>query len=291
MKHFYYKFLIKNKGIELWLKKNEQEIDLSIYYGKWKKTDYPDNIGNQNFLRKDQIDRFFNLKKESEQGKEIYFWTFHKEIIYCFKGINLDVYDGPKEYNNKDKNNKIESVPKSIRAQKVMCLSKIDHPEFFSNINSNQSYNRRTLTELKDSAEEYATSLISNKIISVGYRNFYKYLSPTQFETLIFLIFTNKNSLCSSFRGGTLKDYDLRVFLDKEFYGIPTGKHWLQVKLKTIKKSTIEGFTIHVGKTKFKDKIIGIDWIADRIKEREDILRWLTKCVFNYELLKADFRG
>jgi len=290
MKHYYFKYLINNKGIDIWLKKHQNEIDLSIYYGTWKKEDYPNNIGKQHHLSIEQIHRFFELKKEN---KLIYFWVFYNEFIYCFKGIDLEVYNGPSEYINfKEKENKIvESLPKSIKAELFECIKKIEHPEFFSNINSNQSYNRMTLIELKNSAKEYANALVLRKPLTIDLNNYYEYLSPTQFETLIFLIFTNENSLCSSFRGSTLKDYDLRIFLKNEFYGISSGNHWLQVKLKTFEKSTINGYTIHTGKTDFDNKIIGIDWITERIKERDDILRWLNECIFNYEMIERKIYG
>lgn len=292
MKHYFFKYLTNNKGINIWLEKNSQIIDLSIYYGTWKKEDYPNNIGEENltnYLRREQINRFFELKKQSEP---IYFWVFHKELIYCFQAVDLEVYNGPSEYNNYEKNNKsVESYPKSIKAELKISLNKIEHPEFFSNINSNQTYNRMTLSELKNEAKEYADSLISNKPIIIDLKNFYKYLSPTQFETLIFLIFTNENSLCSSFRGSTLKDYDLRAFVNEEFKGIEKGTHWLQVKLKESEKSTIDGYTIHTGKTEFENRIIGTDWITDRICERKDILKWLNECIFNYKLIERKIYG
>ena len=290
MKHYYFKYLIDNKGIDIWLKKNQNEIDLSIYYGTWKKEDYPDNIGKQHHLSIEQIHRFFELKNENEL---IYFWVFYKEFIYCFKAIDKEVYNGPCEYiNYKEKDNKIvESLPKSIKAELFERFKKIEHPEFFSNINSNQSYNRMTLTELKNSAKEYSNALVLKKTLRIDLKNYYKYLSPTQFETLIFLIFTNENSLCSSFRGSTLKDYDLRISLTKDFYGLSRGNHWLQVKLKPFEKTNINGYTIHIGKTDFINKVIGIDWITERIKERNDILRWLNECIFNYELIERKIYG
>jgi len=285
--------MISNKGIDIWLEKNSPNIDLSIYYGDWKKEDYPHNIGEKNlsnYLRRDQVDIFFGLK---QLDKTIYFWVFHKEYIYCFKAVDLDVYNGPSEYINfKEKDNTIiESLPKSIKAERIKILKKIEHPEFFSNINSNQAYNRKTLTELKNGAEEYANALISNKPIRVDLNNYCNYLSPTQFETLIFLIFTNKNSLCSSFRGSTLKDYDLKIILNEEFKGIKRGTHWLQIKLKDVSKSIIDGYIIHKGESDLENKVIGIDWITERICEREDILRWLNKCIFNYELIESKIYG
>lgn len=285
MKHYYFKYLIDNKGIDIWLKKNQREIDLSIYYGRWKKEDYPDNIGKQHHLSHKQITSFFQLQNENSK---VYFWIYYKEFIFCFEAISKEIYNGPSEYNSykgKDRET-VESFPKSIKAQLVERFYKIEHPEFFSNINSNQSYNRMTIIELKNSQKEYADSLVSGRPMAINLKNYYKYLSPTQFETLVFLIFSSEDSLCSSFRGSTLKDYDLRISLTKDFHGFSNGNHWLQVKLKTFEKTTIKGYTIHCGKTDFTKKVIGIDWITERIKERMDILRWLNECIFNYELIE-----
>src|SRR5690554_411323 len=114
MKHYYFKFREKNKGIELWKKKNTQNIDLSIYYGDWKFEQYPNNIGNlydRNKRNKTQIDNFFNLKNEQEP---VYFWVFHNEDILCFEPTNLNVYNGPEEYIDEN-----GSYPKSIEAKQI----------------------------------------------------------------------------------------------------------------------------------------------------------------------------
>lgn len=288
MKHYYFKFMKGNNGIELWQKNKKfklsednkiPNIDLSIYFGKWKSEQYPNEIGNPSSMNRKQIDNFFNLQNEK---KSVYLWIFYNEYILCFEPTNLNVFNGLDEYIDDN-----GSYPKSIEAKLIKKLKKIEHPEFFSNINSNQGYNRRTITELKNSEKEYADSIINGKSISIDLNNYYKYLSPTEFETLVFLIFTNEDSMCSSFRGGTLKDYDLRVFMDKEFHGIEKGEHWLQVKLKEYHKANKELLTIHLGDTSLKNKILGIDWINDRIKERKDIKKWLNKCTFNYDLLES----
>lgn len=214
--------------------------------------------------------------------KEPYFWVFYNEHILCFEPINLTVYNGPEEYIDEN-----GSFPKSIETKLINEFEKIKHPEFFSNINCNQRYNRKTISEIKGSEKEYADSLINGIPISIDFTNYYKYLSPTEFETLIFLIFTNENSMCSSFRGGTLKDYDLRVFLEKEFYGIEKGQHWLQIKLKEFHKPNNGLLTIHLGETNLEKRMIGIDWVSERINERQDIKKWLNKCTFNHKLMHS----
>lgn len=283
MKHYYFKFLKGNKGIEIWKKQNSDEIDLSIYYGNWKVEEYEKKIKEKlHFLSRNQIIDFFSLKESKE---DIYFWIYYKDKIYCFKALNLDVYNGSDIYNLYYKDNKIDSYPKSIKAKRILTLNKIDEPEFFSNINSNQKYNRLTLKELENKELNYATAKILKKSILINFENFQEYLSPMQFETLLFLIFSTKNNFCSSFRGGTLKDYDLRIILEENFHEIPKGKHWLQLKFKTNEQLNIDGYLVSLDKTNISKNIIGIDWIKKRIKEREDIVKWLNKAVFDYKLL------
>ena len=291
MQHYYFKFWEENKGLKIWEEKNpemnKEEIHLPIYFGNWKANEYTTKISSKfsnNIqsaqMRQNQIDIFFNLQKLSEP---VYFWIYSEDEILCFKSIDLKIFDGPEEYINAQK-----SLPKSIKARKINSFKKIEHPEFFSNINSNQKYNRKTIVKLDGAENEYAEALISGNKVTINTENFCNYLSPTEFETLIFLIFTNETSMCSSFRGGTLKDYDLRVFLEKDFHEIHKGEHWLQVKKKLYNKRTHNGITIHLGENSFEKNIFGKKWVIDRVKAREDIQKWLSKCSFNYDLLNVN---
>jgi ADP-ribosylglycohydrolase len=281
MKHYYFKYLIGNEGIEIWLKNKDESkpIDLSIYFGEWKTAEYDLAKASETLsVNRNQIAIFFDLEKYANEG--VYFWIFHKEYIYCFKGIQLAVFDGTQMYTKTS----IEP-PKSILAELVEKFKKIDLPEFFSNINSNQFYNRTTIKELIGKEQEIANSLINKTHLNISMERFYEFLSPMQFETLLFQIFNTENSFCSSFRGGTLKDYDLRIVLNKEFHGIPEGKHWIQVKLKKDAQIEIVGYLAYLGISDFENKRIGIDWIRNRTYERKDILNWLEKCVFDNDCL------
>lgn len=112
-----------------------------------------------------------------------------------------------------------------------------------------------------------------------------QYLSPIEFETLIFLIFNNQKwSFCSSFRGGTLPGFDFRVKIYKKVYGLSKGIYLVQVKKKSESDITLKPKTIlvHIGKTDEPKRIFGSDWISDRVSERPDISAWLRKMTFNY---------
>ena len=106
---------------------------------------------------------------------------------------------------------------------------------------------------------------------------------------LIFLIFSNDKCVCSSFRGGTLKDYDLRVRLTEDFSGLPKGTHWLQIKLKNNEKLKIKGYLISTeGKTDFTKYCIGTDWVRERVKNSPSIKRWLKDMTFNYNNINVN---
>lgn len=296
MNNYYFKFLEKNEGLHQWVAhgKNLIDVDLSIYYDdhfsspefKWKADQKDAAIEH---YRKDkkksknirQIEVFYKLEFELD----CYFWIFMGDKVYAYKGIDLKVKDG--EGFMKVKKN--ESNPKSIsvklhngEAYKKECL-----PEFFSNINSNQKYNRGTIEKLGDAENEFATALIKSQKVIVNKWNFHEYLSPIEFETLIFLIFNDndKGNMCSSFRGGTLKDFDLRVKVNNPFSDIPAGTYLIQLKKKNGKPKTESKkyYYIHTGeKQNVEKKELGIQWIREQIENTPFIKKWLREMTFNY---------
>ena len=274
MKHFYFKYGIGNSGFEKRFLENEDSFELSIYFGKWKVSDYPNNIGKQNAQSIKQINTFMELP----ENEESFFWIFQKEKVYCFKSINVSVFDG-------SLNDSLfgDEIPKSIKVKLVKEFKKIELPDFFANINSNQRYNRKTIEKITGSELKYADSLINNEPLVVNSGNFFEYLSPIQFETLIFMIFNDVNNglFCSAFRGGTLKDFDFRVFLESDFKDIPKGEHWLQVKYKRDKIVFKKGYLVYLGENNLDNNTIGIEWIKERIEEREDILKWHDRIIVN----------
>jgi len=151
----------------------------------------------------------------------------------------------------------------------------LGHRQIFSNINANQKYNRKTIVKLEGAEEEIANSLMTKKPININWNNFLDYLSPIEFETLGFLIFNTGKSHCSSFRGGTLKNYDLRVRNNGQ-YGDLADAFWLQVKKKeTNVKRFEEGmYFFHPGKTSIERRIIGREWIFKIIKNDSEIKKW-----------------
>lgn len=290
--HYYFKFQTGNKGIRKWDKKGRPEIiHLSIYYGKWKCAEKA-TIGvpsqKESFSKK-QINEFFSIK---DNFTDTYLWIFYNNEIFCFKPVNGIVYDYDKDDSLVDENG---SFPKTIDARNMVTIKKHELPEVFANINSNQKYNRMTIARLEGVEELIADLLINKEKIPVSRKNYFKFLSPIEFETLLFLIFNQKDSLCSSFRGSTLKDFDLKVSVLEHFYGLSKGEYWVQVKKKEVnlkQHHNSEGMVlVHLGKTDIDSRILGLDWITLRIDERQDILRWLKEMTFKYDLFDFTWGG
>ena len=174
-------------------------------------------------------------------------------------------------------------MPKAIQCKLVKLFEKIDLPECFANINSNQRYNRRTITELTKHDTELADALIKTIKIKISKENFLNYLSPIEFETLCFMIFNSGKSFCSSFRGGTLAGVDLRVITNNEFHGFPR-KMSIQVKKKETIKNRQNGiYYFTCGGTNLNKNEIGREWIIQEIKKRDNVKRWLTKMFSIYK--------
>jgi hypothetical protein len=283
MKHYYFKFQEKNAGLEKWLGRQERSVPLSIYYGTWKTSEKDLILHTKNLQKRRQIELFFSLEKEKKE--EIFFWIFYRSQIFCFESLDLHVSDGPDWVVSEDGN-----LPKKIEAAEYKKYEKIRLPDFFSNINANQAYNRGTIRELRGSEREYADILLKNGILKITVDNFLEYLSPIEFETLIFVIFNRKGNFCSSFRGGTLKDYDLRIRLKEDFCGIPKGDHWIQVKMKGGVKREIDGYLITTSKEESADsKTLGRKWLRARVEESTEIQSWLKESVFDYENIECIF--
>ncbi len=284
MQHFYFKYMIANEGIERLIKFYDKRsitelkgktFPLSIYFGKWKVEERQLGFNTNKQQSSKQIETFYNLATSEVDN---YLWIFFRDKILQTKVVGKEVYDGFSRFIDKN-----GSYPKSLDVLLTDIHNKIELPESFSNINSNQSYNRKTISELKETEEKIANAICKQEPINIDIDNLLDFLSPTEFETLLFLIFSNENVICSSYRGGTLKDYDLRIKVSSDFHGIPCGLHWIQVKFK--KDYTPKGDVLTVcltDKTDFSNNIIGIDWLKERIKENKTILTWLQDMTFGY---------
>lgn len=291
--HYYFKFGTGNEKFKEWIDKklDIEKVPLSIYFWPGRKNK-KDSFISKKPRSKRQIENFFDVEKNLKKGEEVYFWIFFEDEVFCYKPISGEVYDGGDKYTfliNEDKENQLKLLPKCMDAELMPILEKkkINLPEVF-NVDSNQTYNRKTIAKLKGTQKEIADFLIEKEkdLKKIGKHNFLDYLSPIEFETLIFLIFNYKGSYCSSFRGGTLKDFDLKVSLSN-FDGLPNGLQWIQVKNKDDKDIEAQEhpsnrFLIHKGESEVPNKTFGKKWLIDHIDDRKDIIYWLENITFNY---------
>lgn len=256
-----------------------QSQEMSIYFGCWTVEDYHNDFMNlskedQSYIQKnrDQINAFFGL-----EGKEdSYIWTYYQDEVFCFRPEG-------KVYNNVDP---IDNKPNPDNAKSIKCVlvkrySKADLPEVFANINSNQRYNRKTIAKLDTVESRIADYLVSDNnksLIPVDMKDVFEYLSPIQFETLVFMIFNSGQLVCSSYRGGTLPDYDLRF---KDGGGVV---HYIQIKKKhlsldealSLKTKNKKMYVVHTGMNEDIEKnILGHNWIINQTLSQPKILEWL----------------
>lgn len=292
-KNFYFKFREGNIGfmelMELMKSKDidEKNIPLPIYFGKWTKEQYYldyETLGfHKNHISKSQVDWFFNLSQTKNQN--IYFWIFLPDYVYVLQ-LNepYSIFDFPTEipkylkYSTKD-----ESIPKFYRGRIIDIIEKNALPECFANLNSNQKYNRLTIREFEGIENDIANYLVNkDSKLSIKNENKLQYLSPLQFETLIFLIFVENNIYCSTYRGGTKEKYDLKIENDKKIFDeFDDGPINIQIKMKKEfskpKKDDEKTVFVYLGNTKKEDRLFGSDWIYKEVEKSEYIKNWLKK--------------
>lgn len=228
--HYYFKFGEQNKLIKKYLvKENQSDLEigqilpLSIYFGKWNCEEYHNGkyVMDKDVQRsqsRSQVKLFFEINMES------YFWVFYLDKIFVFSPVNDKIIDGDLTFKDS-----AGSLPKTRNCKLIHIILKDEVPEIFRTINANQKYNRKTIEEIgkksiansnlendeEDILITIANSIVKNsgkyKPVEISSKKCLNYLSPIQFETLIFLIFHHSQVFCSTFRGGTLKDIDLTI--------------------------------------------------------------------------------
>jgi len=311
-KHFYFKFGRGNCEFKDWLISDDKKltITLSIYFGGWSFEDYLSykdkdlfflrsgegkyKEGFKSSISRNQISSFCSIHKSANK---FYFWIFFKSEIYCFSPLKNQIFTGGEEPQS-NKNSWREgkaSIKKNIECKLIRKFLKIELPEVFSNINSNQKYNRKTIAVLENVENEIAERLVDDKEINIDMTDtsqVLKYMSPMEFETLCFLIFNSKGSWASSYRGGTLKNYDIRVSIGDDFFDkeISSGKYWIQVKKKNLNNKEIEKlkleermYLFYLGDNAASQRVLGKKWISKAI-ETTGLTDWVKKSVFDYDI-------
>lgn len=300
MNHYFFKFGKQNRFFKKCLDENISPMPLSIYFGKWKVEDYKKHTkaylqALTNTLNKTLIETF--LKCGDEEYETSIFWIFYKNDVYALKPCD-ELQNGDYE----EFKNSSGSPPKTIPCKIMNNFSKDKLPEAFATLNSNQKYNRKTIVKFDDKIAEICNFLLENienknNKMKIKFFDSLEYLSPVQFETLIFLIFHHHDIHASTYRGGTLENFDLKIVLEgddnNKITGIEQeGVNFIQVKmydyLASHKKFSYSGnkYLIHLGDTNFEKNILGKDWIFSEIEKLEKVQNWLGKSLSFFKIVK-----
>ncbi len=295
--HYYFKFGAGNKYLQTNIGIGE-DTNLFIFFNST-------NVGwkVESFLQKGHFNQSaFYAKSKNENLKEsdiqqsaefikislpenrnnAYLWVFYHPKIFVFQPVEI-VKDG-------DPNKNIEDgqQPKSFKAKCINIFSVDEVPNSFATLHANQAYNRKTLVKFKIYEEKIAEYLINRKNsnekikIDVASERF-MYLSPVQLETLVFLLFHHSGAFCSSYRGGTLKDIDLKVDFPEES-DFPEFKRNTSCFFQIKKTDSVfewnahnkNEFLIWLGLSDPSRQILGIDWLELSIQKYHQVENWLN---------------
>ncbi len=303
MKHFFFKFGRGNMYLQRYLENNSKaelqegdKIDLSIFFDDFTVDDYRNKTINYKSKAKSlnrvasQIQTFFDCGKNHDSA---IFWIYYGTKIYVCEPQG-DVKDCP----SKDilRGNEQESFRKAITSKVLRVYEKRDLPEAFSSINSSQRYNRKTIERLRGIEEKianhyYKASQPSKMQISNG--ALLEYLSPVQFETLIFLIFHHNKVYASTYRGGTMPNVDLTIKPHEDYDCFKKGEqYYIQVKMSDhadFKEKNDHVYLVHLGKTDTNKCVLGKDWIEREMSEKScsDAHTWLLNALECFDIVRT----
>jgi hypothetical protein len=290
--HYYFKL---GEGNSLFKHKNEGEsLDLSIYFNNdmpgWKIEPFLKNgvFDEERFREKENAQKvsktgdsqvpLFVTASLIQHRTSSFLWIFKHPKLYVFQPTDsvCDSEIDPKRGQTKQ----MPSICKKV-------FNMEDVPEFFASLNANQGYNRKTIRKFENSVHDIAEYLLfrGGEKLKVEPSRWFDFLSPVQFETLVFLIFHHAGAFCSTFRGGTRPDIDLMV----EFVEPPklpgfnsTGKFFLQVKMKTADVPKPNDYPpneylVWLGESDFEKRVLGLDWLTGQISKCAEVEKWLNR--------------
>jgi hypothetical protein len=314
-KHYYFKFGEGNTLFKDYLKKYDEEssktgfqFPLSIFFNRYKDKNKKDenpqwdwtvenfyNDKNKLFANRHQndikqIEDFFECGKYENIANTV-FWIFDEIKVYALQPISK-ICNGKSDEILKKYRPKIEDgeTAKTILCKLVKQFSKDKLPESFATINANQAYNRKTIVPFKEKEQEIANFLFNrrgNEKMEIKESKILNYLSPIQFETLIFLIFHHNKIFCSTYRGGTLKEVDLKITVDENStleYFKEYDDQYIQIKMGNYSKK-INYILIHLGQNDYEKKKFGKDWITEQIEKLPEVKNWLIKSLDFYKII------
>ena len=214
---------------------------------------------------KKQICSFINLEKDD------CLWLFDREI-YCFKCVDKKIREYPAGSHNTPEylNEGMDGISAKVKTFELVKRKKLEEvSEMFSTTSSNLSYNRRTIVEFEQNTHyDICEHILSGNPIKINKDNFITHLSPSQFETLNFLIFYFSGKIPKSHVGRSRKYIDLEVLDPKTGYTVfyQVKKYDLkndQKLRKEIRDKDI--WLIHTGKTDNSKMMLGKEWVLSQI--------------------------
>jgi hypothetical protein len=292
MNHYYFKFGEANCFIKQCIQDNggvlppQSQVPLSIYFGNWAVEDYRAGCTVNEGKDRDQIDAFFHV---ADHRNESVLWLFD-DLVYSLIPQS-DVYNGG------GMTNADYTHPKAINSTVVQTFKKSQLPQAFASINSFQKYNRKTIVKLQNEEAEIAEWLFSqphrNAKMSIRRERRLFFLSPLQFETLIFLIFHHHEIFCSTYRGGTLKDVDLNIrarnvttIRDMQVLGdaaVQVKKSNVLIGQPNLQLSN-DIYLVHLGYSFPKRNIFGKDWVENCVAQLPAVENWLNQSLDFFEI-------
>lgn len=280
-RHYFFKVgygndLLTNKVSAL---KENTLHDFPIFFDNWTVEDYRGNPLYINDKKNHkQINAFLNLTPETD-----YLWVYMPSKIYVFQVLRKPITSKSKEFLQYTKG---RITPKSVLVKLYGKFDKKELPECFSTLNANQSYNRKTINQLTGIEDSIANHLVEKKEGKLGIRweTACFYLSPVQFETLIFLIFHHNDCFVTTYRGGTRSEIDLIVRPYSDFDSFVTNTTYsIQIKRQEFRpnsqiSSSHDNFVlVHLGYTDKNKGVFGLNWIYNKILRNRLIENWLRE--------------
>jgi hypothetical protein len=188
-------------------------------------------------------------------------WLWKNGRIYVYSIVGNDFFNEQFQY---EKGKDTPSV--SHKFTQVITFTPENVPHRFATLKNNQGYNRKTIVKLIDEDKNIADALLNKTTLDINKNYFQKYLSPNQFETLIFLLFQANGITASAHNGGTTESYDFLI------------DHAFEIKDNKI--------------IKLKEKSIKLVQVKQRVlKKQSDIKKTLEHNDFLFTLDKLYIKG
>jgi hypothetical protein len=255
--------------IRAWLGKIEQ--------GKLRDREVKRMIGDQDWA---QVRQFFKVNDFEQERKQSIFVTIHPPTVYLAQPI-----DRPKdEFARPDRRVELAKVV-PVRILKKTTVKQVPH--VLTSLSSNQNLIHGTFRRVNDKGAirsiHYVASLGCPSI--EGAPELLECLSPVEFETLVFLLFTSHGLFVPAWRAGTMPSIDIvarnesaRPIKIDPLSWKPHGAITFQVRRKrNCDHDNKHGAEWTIALTAGKGKVLDAKWILKDACQRPDVMKWLKQ--------------